>query len=111
MGSSATFATDYTLSGIGLTLLMIAIALQFSLASRVLLHEEKITIDVRSLIKSCNAALSVCLAIRSVHGRLSPLQMVFFVTLATLCYEVNWFVIEKFTVSSSSSFFNIVHMH
>ena len=99
-----TLAASYTLSGVGLTLLTSSIVLQFSLASRVLFHEERVIVDVKSMIKSCNAVLSVCLASRSVQDRLSALQLVFFVSFATLCYEVNLFTTEKFTVSCSERF-------
>lgn len=98
MGLSLALSTDFSVSGVGQTLLATVLVLQFSLLFGQLFVADRIMLDVDRLWISCNAVLSVGVACRAVHGYLSNLQLVFFAIVACISYEVNLFTTQKFTV-------------
>lgn len=98
MGLSLVLSTEFSVSGVGQTLLSTVLVLQFSLLFGQLAVDDRIMVDVNRLWISCNAVLSVSVACRAVHGHLSNLQLVFFVMAACISYEVNLFTTQKFTV-------------
>lgn len=100
MGLSLALSTDFSVSGVGQTLLSTVLVLQFSLLFGQLIVDHRIVVDVKRLWSSCNAVLSVGVASRAVHGYFSNLQLVFFVIVACISYEVNLFTTQKFTVCS-----------
>ena len=101
MGMSFMFAAEFTLTGVGSTLLLVALTLQLYMAFSLVFRDTRITVDVSRLMDSFNATLVVLVSSRSIQGRLSPLQLLFFASLATVLYEANLILTQKFAVSSS----------